>query len=187
MTEEKTEIKKEDLRIKAKGSIVLQIGIVVMIILLVWSVLGPKKEREYQRNLLSLTRAKMKVIFQLQYQYLYVDTSYTEDFKKLSTFALTAKEDVVPDSLFRPLLNTYRRFEYHQANLEGISLKDFKKTFIDSVIYNPLTGEKFLVEVVTNAGRRTFNVKPSKDEEVIKKVGAVINGEITWNEKAEIL
>jgi hypothetical protein len=187
MTEEKTANKREDLKIKTKGSIFLQIGIVVMIVLLIWSVLGPKQERENQKNLLSLTRAKMKILFQLQYQYQSVDTNYTNNFKKLSMFAMTANEKTVPDSIFRPMLMLYKRFDQHKSNLENISLKDFKRSFMDSVIYNPLTGDKFIMEVVMNAGRKSFNIKPSTDEEVIKKIGAVLNGEITWNEKAELI
>ncbi len=187
MTEQPTVINRDQLREKAKGNIFLQIGIVIMSVILIWSILGPKKELEVQKNLLALTRAKIKVLFNLQYQYLTVDTSYTTDSKKLSEFALSAGESVVPDSMFRPVMTVYKRFDEHRAALEEISVKDFKKTYMDSMFINPLNGQKFIVEITVSAGRKTFNIKPTADDEENNKIGAVINGEITWNEKADVL
>jgi hypothetical protein len=187
MTEQQTVIKRDQIREKSKGSIFLQIGIVIMAIILIWSILGPKKEMETQKNLLALTRAKMKVLFNLQYQYLSVDTSYTTDSKKLTQFALTASESVVPDSMFKPVISLYKRFDAHQSALNDISIKDFKKTYMDSMFYNPLNGQKFIIEITVSAGRKTFNIKPSSNEEENNRIGSVLNGEITWNEKADIL
>lgn len=187
MTDQPTTVKREQLREKPKGSIALQAGIVIMTFILIWSILGPKKEMEFQRNLEALARAKMKVLFNLQYQYLTVDTNYTTDQKKLANFALTANQQTVPDSLFRPVMVLYKRFENHRETLENLSIKEFKKIYMDSLFYNPMNGEKFIIETTVSAGRKTFNIKPFTDEEASKKFGAVINGEITWNEKADIL
>ncbi len=187
MTEQAAATKRDKLREKSRGNIFLQIGIAVMTVILIWSILGPKKEQEFQRNLQTLTRAKIKVLFNLQYQYLTVDTGFTADAKKLTQFAKNANESVVPDSMFRPVMSIYKRFESHKAALEDMGLKEFKNTYIDSMFYNPLNGEKFIVELTVSAGRKTFNIKPSNDEEEINRYGAVINGEITWNEKADIL
>ena len=187
MTEQSATIKRDQLREKSKGNIFLQIGIVIMSIVLIWSILGPQKELETQKNLEALLRAKIKVLFNLQYQHLTVDTSYTTDSKKLTDFALSANESVVPDSMFRPVMNIYKRFDEHKTLLSEISVKDFKKTYMDSMFYNPLNGQKFIVEIVVSAGRKTFNIKPSANEEENNRLGAVINGEITWNEKADVL
>lgn len=187
MTEQAAVTKRDQLREKPKGSIFLQIGIAVMTVILIWSILGPKNEQEFQKNLQALTRAKIKVLFNLQYQYLNVDTGFTADVKKLTQFALTANETVVPDTLFRPVMTIYKRFENQKAALEEMGLKEFRKTYIDSMFMNPLNGEKFIIEMTVSAGRKTFNIKPSNDEDEINRYGAVINGEITWNEKADML
>lgn len=187
MTEQPSATKRDQLREKPKGSIFLQIGIAVMTVILIWSILGPKQEQEFQKNLQALTRAKIKVLFNLQYQYLNVDTGFTADAKKLAQFAMTARESVVPDSMFIPVMSIYKRFDDHKSALADMTVKEFRKTYLDSMFYNPLNGEKFIIELTVSAGRKTFNIKPSNNEDEINRYGAVINGEISWNEKADIL
>lgn len=185
--EKKGETKTQsDLRPRAKGNIFLKIGIVIMTGVLIWSILEPAKEKELQRNYHKLAKAKIKMLFQLEYLTLYSDTSFTADINKLIDIAKTAKPEILPDSLFKPLYNAYMRFEENQAVLSGKSLAEFKKMYADSIAYNPFTGEKFIVELTTKAGRKTFNIKPSNDEKDIERVGAVIEGEISWDEKAEL-
>jgi hypothetical protein len=175
-----------DLRPKAKGNIFLKIGIVLMTFVLIWSIIEPAKQREIERNYQKLTKAKIKMLFQLEYLTLYNDTSFTADIDKLVGFARTAKSEILPDSLFKPLYNALMRFEDYSTTYDGKSLGQFKQMYLDSIVYNPYTGEKFIIELTTKAGRQTFNIKPSKIEEDIKKVGAVIEGEISWDEKAEL-
>ncbi len=187
MAEEKQQGKSaSDLRPKAKGSILLKIGIVLMTVLLVWSIIEPAKQKEIQRNYLKLTKAKIKMLFQLEYLTLYNDTAFTDKVDKLVDFAKTAKPEILPDSLFQPLYNAVMRFEDYKPMFEGKSLAEFKKMYIDSVAYNPYTGEKFIIELTTKAGRQTFNIKPSKNEDDLKNIGGVIEGEISWDEKAEL-
>lgn len=180
------EKKSGELRVRPKGNIFLEIGIVVMLGILIWSLVTPMLEREQQNKLLKITRAKMKVLFQLEYQYLYVDTTYTTDLTKLTQFAKSADETMVPDSLFLPLQRAYMRLEDRKAELENMSLSDFKKAYIDSLPINSLSGQPFIVELVTKSGRRTFNLKPSTNEDEIKWIGSVVEGEIQWDEKAEL-
>ncbi|MBL7961038.1 hypothetical protein JNL27_12455 [bacterium] len=188
MSEEKQVEKKSDsnLRPKAQGNIFLKIGIVLMTLVLIWSILGPAKEKQIQKNYHKLTKAKIKMLFQLEYLTLYTDTSFTSDIDKLIDFAKQAKPEILPDSLFQPLYNAYMRFEENHEALGGKSLGEFKKIYLDSLSYNPYTGEKFILELATKSGRKTFNIKPSKDEKDIEKIGAVIEGEISWDEKAEL-
>lgn len=175
-----------DLRPRAKGSIFLKIGIVIMTGVLIWSILGPAKEKEIQKNYHKLAKAKIKVLFQLEYLTLYNDTAFTSNVERLLDFAKKAKPEIVPDSLFRPLYNAYMRFEDNQPVLSGKSLGEFKNMYLDSIAYNPFSGEKFIIELTTKSGRQTFNIKPSQNEKDIERVGAVIEGEISWDEKAEL-
>ena len=188
MSEEKQGEKKaqSDLRPKAQGNIFLKIGIVIMTAVLIWSILGPAKEKEIQKNYHKLARAKIKMLFQLEYLTLYSDTSFTDNMNKLVDFAKHAKPEILPDSLFQPLYNAYMRFDENQPILSGKSLGEFKSMYLDSITVNPFTGEKFILELATKAGRKTFNIKPSTNEKDIENVGAVIEGEISWDEKAEL-
>jgi hypothetical protein len=175
-----------DLRPKAKGNIFLKIGIVLMTAVLIWSIIEPAKQREIERNHLKLTKARIKMLFQLEYLTLYNDTAFTADVDKLIAFAKIAKPEILPDSIFLPLYNACMRFEEYQPLLEGKSLGQFKQFYLDSIPYNLYSGEKFIIELTTKAGRQTFNIKPSKNEEDIKNIGGVIEGEISWDEKAEL-
>ena len=175
-----------DLRPKAKGNIFLKIGIVLMTAVLIWSILEPAKQKEIQKNYQKLTKARIKMLFQLQYLTLYNDTAFTADIDKLIGFAKTAKPEILPDSIFAPLYNACMRFEEYRPVLEGKTLGQFKQFYLDSIPYNPYTGEKLIIELTTKAGRQTFNIKPSKNEDDLKNVGGVIEGEISWDEKAEL-
>lgn len=187
MAEEKKEATKStELGIKSKGHIGLEIGIVVMIGILIWSLIVPQQEREQRMRVTRLARAKMKVLFHLQYAYLSIDTVYATDFAKLAQFGRTADSMFVKDSIFVPLKNAYMRFDEYRPQVEPMNLKDFRSRYMDSLIVNPLTGEPFIIELSTKAGRRTFNIKPSTVEDEVKNIGAVINGEILWDEKAEL-
>jgi hypothetical protein len=176
----------KDLRPKAKGNIFLKIGIVLMTAVLVWSIIEPAKQKEIQRNYLKLTKAKIKMLFQLEYLTLYNDTAFTDKVDKLVDFARNAKPEILPDSLFKPLYNTLMRFEEYRPILEGKSMAEFKKMYVDSIAINPYTGEKFIIELTTKAGRQTFNIKPSNNADDLKNIGGVIEGEISWDEKAEL-
>jgi hypothetical protein len=184
---DKGEMKKPaELGIKSEGSIWLKLGIAIMVVILIWSLVVPQQEREERTRIEKLTRAKMKALFQLQFAYLTTDTVYATDLGKLVAFARTADTSVVPDSLFAPVKTAYARFEDRRASIEPMPLVDFKKAFLDSLIVNPFTGEPFIVEITTKAGRRTFNILPSKDEDAVKIIGAVKEGEITWDERADL-
>ena len=167
---------------KAKGNIYLKIGIVVMTLLLAWSINSGIEKKEENTNKVRLTRAKMKTLMYIEGRYLFADTSYTEDIAKLKVFAVGA-DTVLPDSLFQPVIAAYQRFETHAPLLENMSAATFRKEWIDSVFINPLTAKPFIFEIINAQGRKTFSIKPSTDENVIKNVGAVIEGELTWDEK----
>jgi hypothetical protein len=66
-----------------------------------------------------------------------------------------------------------------------MSFDEFKRTYIDSLNYNPMTGEKFVMELASLNGRPTFTIKPSALNEDLKTVGGVVDGGITWDDKAE--
>lgn len=187
MAEEHGESKaKKELGIQSKGHIGLEIGIVIMIGVLIWSLIVPQQHREQRERVTRLARAKMKVLFHLEYTYLSVDTVYATDFAKLEQFARTADQMFVPDSVFAPLKNAYMRFEEYRPDVEPLSLKDFRAKYLDSLITNPFTGSPFLLELGSKAGRRTFHIKPSSNDDENKVIGAVIDGEILWDEKAEM-
>lgn len=174
-------------KLKVKGNIFLEIGIVVMTAILIWSIVVPMQEKELEKSLTKLSRAKMKVLFQLQFLSLYEDTAYSTDLKKLADFARRADTNIVPDSLFKPVYQVYLRFDDQRAELENMNLKDFRKKYLDSIIVNPFTGEPFLVETMVKTGRKTFSIKPSNDEAVLKRVGGVIEGEFTWDDRADMV
>lgn len=187
MSEEQSQAKSKELRAEAKGNIFLEIGIVLMVGILIWSIVVPMQERETERLLTKLSRAKMRTLFQLEYLYLYEDTAYTTDLQKLVDFARRADTTIVPDSLFRPMHQAYMRFEEHRDALENMSLRDFKLKYLDSAMVNPLSGERFIVETMIKTGRKTFSIKPTTDEKELKRVGAVIEGEISWDDRADLI
>jgi hypothetical protein len=187
MSEEQSQQKSKELRPTAKGNIFLEIGIVLMVGILIWSIVVPMQERETERLLTKLSRAKMRTLFQLQYLYLYEDTTYTTDLQKLVAFAKRADTTIVPDSLFRPMYQAYLRFDEHRDALENMSLHDFRMKYLDSAMINPLSGEKFIVETMVKTGRKTFSIKPTNDEKELKRVGGVIEGEISWDDRADMI
>jgi len=187
MSEEKTKEKPKDLKPPVKGNIFLEIGIVLMVGILIWSIVVPMHERETERLLTKLSRAKMRTLFQLEYLYLYEDTSYTTDLQKLVAFGKRADTTIVPDSLFRPLHRAYMRFDDQRDAVEKMSLNEFKMKYLDSAITNPLTGQPFIVETMVKTGRKTFSIKPTNDEKELKRIGAIIEGEISWDDRADLI
>ncbi len=187
MSEEQAKEKPKDLKPPVKGNIFLEIGIVLMVGILIWSIVVPLHERETERLLTKLSRAKMRTLFQLEYLYLYEDTAYTTDLQKLISFGKRADTTIVPDSLFRPLYQAYLRFEDQRDAVEKMSLGEFKMKYVDSLMINPLTGQPFIVETLVKTGRKTFNIKPTTDEKELKRVGAIIEGEISWDDRADLI
>jgi hypothetical protein len=59
--------------------------------------------------------------------------------------------------------------------------------YLDSAMINPLSGEKFIVETMVKTGRKTFSIKPTNDEKELKRVGGVIEGEISWDDRADMI
>ena len=101
--------------------------------------------------------------------------------------AIKVINSCVTDEQFNSALNYielyYKRFEDYQPVLKDMQISDFRSKWIDSVFINPLSGNPFIIEIISLRGRKSFNIKPSNDEKVIKDVGAIIEGEITWDEK----
>lgn len=174
------------LRPKAKGNIFLKIGIALMTVVLIYSILQPAQERETQKKLVRLTRAKVKMLFNLEYRYILNDTTFVDDMGKLLNFAKTVPPEILPDSTFRPVYTAYSRFDDYAPALSGMSLSDFRKKYMDSLATNPMTGQPFILELTTKAGRKSFNIKPSTNEDEWRDIGGVKEGEITWDEKAEL-
>lgn len=174
------------LRPRAKGNVFLKVGIVLMSLVLVYSIIQPAQEKEQKEKLVRLTRAKVKMLFNLEYRYILNDTTFVDNMDKLMTFAKGVSSDILPDSMFAPVYNAYFRFDEYKPSLQGMPLSEFRSRFLDSIAYNPLTGQAFILELTTKAGRKSFNIKPSNDADEWTTVGGVKEGEITWDEKAEL-
>jgi len=170
------------MRVLAKGNIFLEIGIVLMTGVLLWSLISPYREQKQQADLLRLTRSKIKTLHKLETLYFSVHNDFTVDAGKLVQFVMTAPPNVVPDTLFQPVKNAYRRWD----NSVGIQDIQFN-AFMDSLFYNPMTGEKFVVEIINKNDRKSFNIKPSLNDDDLRRWGGVQDGEITWDERAEIV
>lgn len=160
-----------------KGNIFLEIGIALMAAVLVWSLLTPYLERQRYETIVFLTRSKMKTLYQLESLYFSQKSDYSVDAAKLAEFVMNAPPEVVPDTLFQPVKNAYQRWDDKRE--ESPSLDQF----IDSLFYNPMTGEKFVIEITSKDSKKTFTIKPSSREEDIKIIGAIIEGEMNWDER----
>jgi len=77
---------------KSKGSFILELIIVVLVIVLLWAILYPKNIWEKQENLTNICRARLEALQQYEYQYFDNNRSYTDSIPKLVS-------NVVGDSL----------------------------------------------------------------------------------------
>ncbi len=162
----------------AKGHISLKIGIAAAAGLLAWILIAPMKERELRVMNLHLTRMKIKTLLELENRYFFAKAAYTSDFSELKKLM-----PGVPDSVFRPVWTAYQRVD--RSLFQSMSFDEFKRTYGDSLIVSPMTGERIILEIATKNGRPTFNIKPSAQGEDLKTIGGVIDGGITWDDKAE--
>jgi hypothetical protein len=159
-------------------TLLLKLGIIGAAGLLIWTVTGPMKERELKKNYLHLARVKMKTLADLQNRYFFQQATYAGDFNELKKLTPSTA-----DSVFRPMWAAYQRIS--RSVFQKMSFDEFKRTYIDSLNFNPMTGEKFVMEIATRDGRPTFTIKPSALNDDLRTMGGVLDGEITWDDKAE--
>lgn len=68
---------------KSKGNFLLELFIVILIVVLIWAILYPKKVWEKQENLQNICRSRMEALQQYEYQYFNNYQTYTDSIPKL--------------------------------------------------------------------------------------------------------
>lgn len=160
--------------------------IVLLFVFLVWSVVSPVQAEKADRDKIRLTRAKMKALLTIQKAYFASDSSFTPDTGKLFEFVNKKGKDEISDEIFAPVIAAFMRFPEYGEHFKDVTPAAYREQYFESLTDNPMTGQKFIIEIGLKDGRKTVHIKPSSVDSEIKRVGAVIDSRVTWNEKLEL-
>ncbi|MFO7889030.1 MAG: hypothetical protein R6V04_01700 [bacterium] len=100
---------------KSKGSFIFELIIVILIVVLIWAILYPKKVWEKQENLQSICRSRLEALQQYEYQYYSNYRTYSDSIPKLI-------QNVLDDSTALARLDSVLQWD---TITEKDKLKDF--------------------------------------------------------------